>query len=484
MRFHGYRGGTWANPQDSIIVLERRDLMFHRTAIFMTAALALACSTAARADAPPQLSLDPAVITAADITNSQGALMRALEDTTLGNALADAKLTIDGWIETGYTLNHHHGSDNYEVIIPGPFNHEHGNHYMLNQAVVRIAREVDAKKFDVGGMIEFMYGSDAARIHAWGLGYDGSDPSDDGLPDDPDSASQIFATINNYNPINQFDIPQAYLTVNLPVGNGLQLMVGKFATLLGYESFNAVSNPLYSHSYLFSNVPFTHTGILGSYEISDQLGVKLGITRGWDTATEDNNAALDVIGRVSFKINTKLNLDLNYSVGPEDTNDNGHYRVAIDPILRWEPSSQLQLGLEALYVYDGGRNAVFNGSSAGHAYGDFWGAALYGGFKINDNFSLNARAEYAHNYLDSLGDLYDVHNTIYSIHLPALSIYEITLGVTITPLPKFEPLRGLTIRPELRYDFTDSAAFKFFPGPRGSVFKDQLTFACDVLFQF
>jgi hypothetical protein len=459
-------------------------MMTYRSAVLLAVAGALSCGGAALADAP-ELSLDPTMITAADVTTAQGLLMQGLNKAGLKSALAGAKLEIDGWVESGYTFDHRHGSDNYPVIIPGPFNHENGNHYMLNQAVIRIARDVSSTKFDVGGMIEFMYGSDAARIHAGGLGYDGSDPTDNGSPDDPDSASASLATINNFNPMWQFDIPQAYVTVNVPVGNkGLQVMVGKFATLLGYESFNAVDNALYSHSYLYSNIPFTHTGMLGSMQITDQLGAKLGVTRGWDMATEDNNGAVDALGRISFKVNRQLNLELNFSVGPENNNDTAHYRTAIDPIIRWQPTNALQLGLEMLYVYDGGRNADFNGSTIGHGYGDFWGGALYAGYKLNDNFTVNARLEYAHNYFDRLGDLTDVHNTIDSVHLPALNIYEITLGVTIKPLPKHELLKSLTIRPEIRYDFSDSTDFKFYPGPRGSVFKDQLTFAFDMVFAF
>jgi hypothetical protein len=445
----------------------------------------------------PTLSLDPAVVTAADVTESQGLLMQGLNKAGVGETLADAKLSIDGWVESGYTYSNRGGSgdSDHRAILPGPFNHEHGNHYMLNQAVIRIAREVSTKEFDVGGMVEFMYGSDAARIHARGLGYDGSDPSDDFSPRDNDSVNTATSEILNYNPIWQFDIPQAYLTVNVPLGTGLQVTVGKFATLLGYESFNAVANSLYSHSYLFTNIPFTHTGVMGSYQITDQLGMKLAVTRGWDVATEDNNGAVDVLGRVSYKVNKQLSLDLNYSIGPEDDRkiapvgpverdiaDNGHYRVAIDPIVRWQVNNALQLGLEMLYVYDGGRNAQVNGSSVGHAYGDFWGAALYAGYKINNNFTVNGRLEYAHNFTDNIGEM-RVQDLVSYRSLPALNIYEITLGVTITPMPNNDILKGLTIRPEIRYDFSDTSAFKFFGG-HNAVFRDQFTAGFDVIYEF
>ena len=116
-------------------------------------------------------------------------------------------MNIYGWIESGYTYNHRHkNSGNDIVITPGPFNHEYGNHYMLNQVDLRFERVVDPTKFDVGGMVELMYGSDAARIHATGLGYNGSDPTDDNVPLDD-------LAVANLQPKWQFDIAQAYVDV-------------------------------------------------------------------------------------------------------------------------------------------------------------------------------------------------------------------------------------------------------------------------------
>ena len=121
------------------------------------------------------------------------------------------------------------------------------------------------------------------------------------------------------------------------------------------------------------------------------------------------------------------------------------------------------------------------GFSAGrtHAYGDIWGAALYAGYTVNDNLTVNARLEKAHGFIGSFGGADFVDNG----GIPAVSVYEITLGVTVTPLPKDPCLKGLAIRPEIRYDFTDSTANKFFYAG-GKEYKDQLTFACDVVFAF
>jgi hypothetical protein len=454
----------------------------------MAVAGLLACSGYARADAP-KLSLDPTVLTAAS-TAPQGLLMQGLDKAGMGKTLADAKLNIYGWVESGYTYNHRTGSGDSPIILPGPFNHEYGNHYMLNQFVLRAERQVDTKNFDVGGMIEIMYGSDSGRLHPYGgLGFDGSDRSDNGNPNDPDSAgtSEEGLVVTNFNPTWQFDIPQAYVTINLPVGNGLQLMVGKFATILGYESFDAINNPFYSHSYIFSAEPFTHVGVLGSYQLNDQLGLKLGISRGWDMAMEDNNGcAIDVLGQVSYKFSKQVNFVFNYTVGPENAGDSSHYRVALDPIVYWQATEALKFGFEGLYIYDGGMNGNIEDFSDGrtHAYGDIWGAALYAGYKVNDNLTVNGRVEKVHGLVGTFEgfNATDLNND--SDTIPALSAYEITLGVTVTPMPKDQYLKGLSIRPEIRYDFTDSTAHKFFPGPGGENFKDQLTFACDVVFQF
>ncbi len=267
-------------------------------AILMSIAGLLAAASCAWGDSLPKttLSLDPSAITATaddDAAPSQGLLMMGLDKVGVGKPLEDAKINIYGWLETGYTFNNRHSSQSSgTVIIPGPFNHEFGNHYMINQFDLRFERQVATDKFDIGGMIELMYGSDAARIHSTGLGYDGSDPTDDNSPVDN-------LAHDNLHPILQFDIPQAYLNINLPIGSGLQLMIGKWVALLGYETIDPTANPFYSHSYLFSDVPGTQTGIIGSYQVNEALGLKFGFSRGWDIALEDNNSAIDVLGQVS-----------------------------------------------------------------------------------------------------------------------------------------------------------------------------------------
>jgi len=443
--------------------------MFHRKdAVFMAVAGLLASCGFAMAETTevktPSLSLEPTVATAQDAGAPSAPLMMGLDKIGAAKPLQDWGINIYGWVEAGYTYNHRHAGSS-RPIAPGPFNHEVGNHFMLNQVDLRFERLVDSKKFDVGGLVELLYGSDAARIHSTGLGYNGTDATDDGRPADE---ARTFA---NYHPILQFDIPQAYVDVNIPVGNGLKVRAGKFVTLLGYETIDPRGNPFYSHSYLFSAIPFTQTGIMTFYSFNEQWSMALGVTRGWDIATEDTNGcAIDVLGQVAYVPNKQMSFYLNFVSGPETAGDTSHYRTAINPIFVWQVTDKAKVGVEGLYVYDGSFQSFDNpitGMRVSHAYGDVWGAALYGQYVINDYVTANVRLEKAHTFLTP----------------SSTNFYEVTLGVTVKPLPKDPIGQNLSFRPEIRYDYCEDHVFNNGSND-GRGFKDQLTFGCDVIFTF
>jgi len=79
------------------------------------------------------LSPDPRAITADDAA-APAPLMGALGKAGIDQSALQG-VNIYGWIESGYSYNHRHSSQGNGPtgIIPGPFNHEVGNHYMMNQ---------------------------------------------------------------------------------------------------------------------------------------------------------------------------------------------------------------------------------------------------------------------------------------------------------------------------------------------------------------
>jgi len=76
---------------------------------------------------------------------------------------------------------------------------------------------------------------------------------------------------------DEFSIKQAYVALRAPVGNGLDIKMGVWDTIIGYEFFDSPSNPNYSRSYGFFLEPLHHTGVLLSYKITDLIAVTGGV---------------------------------------------------------------------------------------------------------------------------------------------------------------------------------------------------------------
>ena len=77
-------------------------------------------------------------------------------------------------------------------------------------------------------------------------------------------------------------IKQAYVVLRAPVGNGLDIKMGVFDTIIGYEVFEAGNNPNYSRSWGWQLEPTQHTGVLASYRVADFLSVAAGVANTWN----------------------------------------------------------------------------------------------------------------------------------------------------------------------------------------------------------
>ena len=67
-------------------------------------------------------------------------------------------------------------------------------------------------------------------------------------------------------------IKQAYVALRAPVGNGIDFKMGVFDSIIGYETFERVNNPHYTHSYGNGIEPTSHTGLLASYQLTELVG--------------------------------------------------------------------------------------------------------------------------------------------------------------------------------------------------------------------
>ncbi|MDB5319957.1 MAG: hypothetical protein JWN40_1588 [Phycisphaerales bacterium] len=421
--------------------------MSHRKGAALLAASALlACAGLVRAAEPQAaeaasvsgLSLDRPVHLA-DTGPADTSLMGVADKLGVGKPLNDFGLVIGGYVEGSVSYNFR----NTKVNTGHVFDFE-AQDPTLNQAVVYIDKAIDFKKkeFQIGGHVEMMYGADARLIHA------------NGVMDRPTLGS---------GPNNQFDPTQFYLDVFLPVGNGLNIRAGKFVTLLGQEVINPTGNALYSHSYLFGfAIPFTQTGVYGTYAVTDAVTIDLGASRGWEQGFKDNNGdAIDIFGRVSWLINEKSATKLLVTGigGPERAGNTDDYRYVLDVIFTTKLSDQLALTINGDWGYEDG--AALDGSSA-----QWYGVAGYLAYSFNDNLALNVRGEWFEDPdgargLGTLG-----------------SVYEVTVGLDIKPLASNKNFASLHIRPEIRWDYANDPFFA------GGSKHDQWTAAVDAVFGF
>ncbi len=361
-------------------------------------------------------------------------LMAALDQTGVGEALDAARINIYGHIEGSYTWNFDNPAKS--LNIGRVFDIKH-NDPEVNQADLNIERTVDltSHQFDIGGRLELMYGTDARFIHSSGL-LDGQD---------------FF-----HGPEYQFDIPQVYLDFGVPLGDGLRIRVGKF---LFFKQIDPNASVFYSHSFTFgAALPFTLTGASGLYNINDQWSIEGGFSRGWGQSLRDNNGAIDGFGRIRYSPSDKTNLTLAFISGPEDDGDNSHYRDAVDLTLTQALGENLTFLLDSVYGND-----AAGSPTGGNA--NWYGVAGYLVLKLDDHISLAGRGEW---YRDEEAFTTGV----------AQSLFEATVGVTITPFPSNPTASFFKIRPEVRYDYATRDYFD------GLTKHDQLTAAVDAIFNF
>ncbi len=195
---------------------------------------------------------------------------------------------------------------------------------------------------------------------------------------------------------NDFDAEEAYLTWTMPDDGpsflkGLSVKGGKFVTLLGAEVIEPWANFNYSRSLLFSlAIPFTHTGVLVSYPITEKLQITGGPVVGWDKVTTNNNG-WSGLGNLTYTANEQLTLAGNLIFGPEQSNKVGPKREVVDLVATYKPAQLPALTLLLNYDYGHEDNAAID--VAGNAA--FWqGLAAVGNYNLTDRASVAVRGEW------------------------------------------------------------------------------------------
>ncbi|MEN6450153.1 MAG: porin [Thermoguttaceae bacterium] len=406
-------------------------------------------------EAPPKLTEgSPDGLSSADATTDGIETYERQEEAAAGwklpqpSFLAKHGFTVGGWVDQGIAFNNHPDDAFNGPVCTNNWNGE----YQLNQAWLFLDRPAknDGEGIAWGAHLDLVYGTD------WIFGIS------HGLEDRIDSFNRSSYGLG---------IPQAYAEVAI---NKLDIKLGHYAGILGYEVVAAPPNPFYTHSYAMCfSEPILVTGALAEYKLSEQWALLGGIDRGWMT-WEDENNIWDFMGGIRWMSeNKKTAVAYSVNVGPEDA-AGVQQRFVSSLVFKQELTERLQYVLQ----HDLGQeqNALPNGDSA-----QWYGVNQYVLYKLNKQWSANFRGEW---FRDNNGTRVggvpeDAGIRLWSLSGFAGNFYEMTFGLN------WRPNANVIFRPEIRYDWYDGQtnAGGLLPFNNGES-SSQLLVAADLIFTF
>lgn len=250
---------------------------------------------------------------------------------------------------------------------------------------------------------------------------------------------------------------QAYGTYVVPIGKGLTVDFGKFASSLGMEGNYTQDQMNYSRAYWFNYLPFYHMGIRTKYKFNDKFTLNYWLVNG-EQQTEPFKGFKDQFFGLALQPAKTLSWNINYYFGQDHPNTqyfpNGGapadaptvQGVPFEPIpdapegkvhifdtyLTWNATPKLTVAGEADYVIQ----RLYTFSSPQHTDG----GAGYLQYQFTPKLSMAARAE----YLSDRGALFSGLNQ---------ALKETTLTA------KYNAAQGLDIFAEWRRDFSNQPYF-------------------------
>jgi hypothetical protein len=351
---------------------------------------------------------------------------------TLDKVLEASGLSATGYMDVGYT----YANKNIEApaFTTRVFDSQN-NSFAMHQLGLTIAKQ---PKEGFGGLVNFTIGKDAQVIHSF------SDTS-----------------------ASTFDVTQGYAQY---ASGPITVIAGKYATMHGTEVIASPGNANISRSILFGSVPFTHTGLRGTWALNDQYSLMLGVNNGWDQLTDANKgktlelgATLSPIKPLTIVVSGMSGKEVitpGAAAVPEGT------RTSINAVASYTIIDPLSVGLEFLSVSQ-------DNTVGGTSKGKYSGAAGYVSYSFIPKLKGTVRVE---TFTDKDGLRFNLPvDTSDPAASPAKKFMEATVTVAYLPSDAFE-LRG-----EVRQDQADNKAFV---DSKGQFSKTLMTMALQGLYKF
>jgi hypothetical protein len=351
---------------------------------------------------------------------------------------------ISAWMDFDYTYRSTgHGQNNVAPVM-----NRFGDEALVRSLGVYIHKDLDPTCFSWGFNVIAIAGADASFLQPTAGGWNNTDPR----------FGSSFTDLN--------------VTFHLPIltDGGVDVKAGRQTTCLGPMGALPWQRYFDSSDYAWFNMEEgRYTGVSTVWHVNKRLDIYNGIEiGGWGVFYDDVVRGFDYLGQINYWLdeeckNTKAWVTL--LTGPTDRapGEGGLNTTVFEFGIQHNWNECWYQIVDTQIVYSKG--AVFGNPSPNYqerAYDVY----TYIGRHINENLDINFRAEW----------YYDVDGGGYAggFGIPHSTYWEVTVG------PDYHPTKWLQIRPEIRYDFSNSANF----GPSDNLKKDQLSIAFEALFKF
>lgn len=160
--------------------------------------------------------------------------------------------------------------------------------FNINVVDITIEKPLDEGTWSAGYKVELWMGPDAVGINP-------ATTATAPLPPGGIFSSTVLG--------GDLAIKQAYVALRIPIGNGLDLKIGTFDTIIGYEVANAGDNAHYTRSYGYSIEPksHAHSGVLASYQVNKVIGLTAGIANTHNSGLSTRPVSPSGLVNESFK---------------------------------------------------------------------------------------------------------------------------------------------------------------------------------------
>jgi hypothetical protein len=377
--------------------------------------------------------------------------------------LKQSDLAVTGWVDGGIMGNGQDTADRFNGPLTFPDRNGEGQ---ANQIWLSVDSSAPANNcgWFVGGHMDLFYGSDFFFTTAAGL--DGS------------AVANTPRWNTDPRSLYGFSMPQLYVETDY---NDWKIKWGHFFSIIGYEVVPAIGNFFYSHSYAMQyGEPFTHTGVLVTKPVGDNLSFSGGLVAGWNTFdAEDRGAGM---GGVTYTDPNWGSLAFSIISGDDSTvNEPGVGPFASRTLYSLVWTRNFTSRFSYVLQHDLGNQNFADTARGGGA--QWFGLNQYLFYKLNCCWTAGLRIEW---FRDDDGFVVTglrPGNAIDGASFPG-NFYEITAGLN------YKPNGNLAIRPEVRWDWYNGVANAGSTNPpvtspfNSGTSNSQFTFGVDGVYQW